>query len=160
MNVLVRNSQRAVSSASHDPFKPLLERLFDSSFFSPVAPNATSTGTPQWTPPVDIKEEATQFVILADLPGVNPEDIEVQMDKGILSIKGERRIEEKNEAPSETFSRVERRHGSFHRRFALPDSANPEGISASGQNGVLTVVIPKRAETAPRRIPVGAAQSA
>ncbi|RZA23365.1 MAG: Hsp20 family protein, partial [Lysobacteraceae bacterium] len=54
----------------------------------------------------------------------------------------------------ESFSRIERRHGSFHRRFALPDSANPEGISATGRNGVLEIVIPKRPETTPRRIQV------
>jgi HSP20 family protein len=71
----------------------------------------------------------------------------------MLTIKGERRSEEKLE--TESFSRIERRHGSFHRRFALPDSADPDGITASGHNGVLQIVIPKRPETTPRRIQVG-----
>jgi len=77
----------------------------------------------------------------------------VQMDKGMLTVKGERRGEATLE--SESFSRIERHHGSFHRRFALPDSADPEGISASGHNGVLQITIPKRPETTPRRIQVG-----
>ena len=92
-------------------------------------------------------------MVHADLPGVDPQDIEVQMDKGMLTIKGERQSEAIVE--SERFSRVERRHGSFHRRFALPDSADPDGITASGHNGVLQIVIPKRPETTPRRIQVG-----
>ena len=75
------------------------------------------------------------------------------MDKGMLTIKGERRSETSSE--TERFSRVERRYGSFHRRFALPDSADPEGIRASGRHGVLEITIPKRPESAPRRIQVG-----
>ena len=101
---------------------------------------------------MDIREEADRFVLLADIPGVEPGNIEVQMDKGMLAIKGERTMETRSEGTS--LSRLERRHGVFHRRFALPDSANPEGITASGCNGVLEIVIPKRPETTPRRIPV------
>ena len=108
--------------------------------------------TSQWIPLVDIKDEPTRFVLYADIPGVNPEDIDVQMDKGLLTIKGERTSDIDD---SERFSRIERQHGSFHRRFALPDSADPDGISATGHNGVLQIVIPKRPETTPRRIQVG-----
>ena len=114
----------------------------------------SSVVTSQWAPRVDIKEEANRFVIYADLPGVDPQDIEVQMDKGILSIKGERKSE--TSESTERYSRIERRYGSFHRRFALPDSADPDGIEASGDHGVLQITIPKRPETTPRRIPVGA----
>ena len=74
-------------------------------------------------------------------------------DKGILTIKGERKSESNEQ--TERYSRVERRYGSFHRRFALPDSADPEGISAMGRHGVLEITIPKRPETKPRRIQVG-----
>ena len=74
------------------------------------------------------------------------------MDKGILSIKGERTAEERSEG--ERYSRVERAHGVFYRRFALPESANPDGISATGRNGVLEISIPKRPESTPRRINV------
>jgi len=103
-------------------------------------------------PRVDIKEEPSRFVIFADLPGVDPSSIEVNMDKGVLSIKGERKTEA--QAEGERWSRNERAHGVFFRRFALPDSANPEGIEATGKHGVLEISIPKRPEASPRRINV------
>ena len=114
--------------------------------------DASSVVTSQWVPRVDIKEEADRFLILADLPGVDPNSIEVHMDKGILSIKGERTTESVSEGKG--YSRVERAHGTFYRRFSLPDSANPEGITATGKHGVLEISIPKRPETTPRRIQV------
>jgi HSP20 family protein len=108
--------------------------------------------TSQWAPRVDIREEAARFVIQADVPGVDPGAIEINMEKGILSIKGERKIETKEE--SEKFTRVERQHGVFYRRFALPDSADPDNISATGKHGVLEIVIPKRPQQTPRRIAI------
>jgi HSP20 family protein len=108
-----------------------------------------------WLPAVDIREHDAQFVLHADLPGVDPASIEVQMDKGVLSIKGERRAPEPLEG--QRLSRIERRHGAFERRFALPDSADAEGIVASSRDGVLEIRIPKRAEAAPRRIQVASA---
>ena len=108
--------------------------------------------TSQWAPRVDIKEEEKRFVILADVPGVDPKDIDVSMDKGILSIKGERSEQSKDE--SDNFTRVERSWGSFYRRFALPDSADADGISASGKDGVLEISIPKKPETTPRKITI------
>ncbi|SFS12856.1 HSP20 family protein [Dyella sp. OK004] len=105
-----------------------------------------------WAPRVDIKEDDKRFVILADIPGVDPADIEVSMDKGVLIIKGERKQESEEQGPRLT--RQERNYGAFFRRFALPDSADAEGITANGKHGVLEVVIPKRAETAPRRITI------
>lgn len=153
MNNMMRQSQRGNRNLSQDPLKQVFDRLFEGSLFQNESGDESSVVTSQWVPRVDIKEESGQFVLYADIPGVNPEDIEVQMDKGMLTIKGERREEAVTE--TESFSRIERRHGSFHRRFALPDSADPEGITASGQNGVLQIVIPKRPETTPRRIQVG-----
>ncbi len=108
--------------------------------------------TSQWAPRVDIKEEGNRFVIFADIPGVEPEQIEISMDKGILSIKGERTTASSEE--TEQYSRVERAHGAFYRRFSLPDSADADGITASGRNGVLEISIPKKPETTPRRIKV------
>lgn len=139
-------------TVSQDPLRQLFDRLFDGGI-QQGGNEDSNVVTSQWTPHVDIKEEADRFILLADIPGVEPSDIEVQMDKGMLAIKGERTLETRNEGTH--FSRVERRHGTFHRRFALPDSANPEGITASGRNGVLEIVIPKRPETTPRRIQVG-----
>ncbi len=153
MNNLTRNPQWSGQGLTQDPIKQVFDRLFEGSLFQNGTTDESSVVTSQWIPRVDIKEEANRFVLFADIPGVDPQDIEVQMDKGMLTIKGERRVEAVQE--SESFSRIERRHGSFHRRFALPDSADPEGISAAGHNGVLQITIPKRPETTPRRIQVG-----
>lgn len=137
---------------SQDPLQQLFNRLFDGGLHQ-GGNEDSNVVTSQWIPRVDIREESDRFILLADIPGVEPADIEVQMDKGMLAIKGERTVENRSEGTS--FSRLERHHGVFHRRFALPDSANPEGITASGRNGVLEIVIPKRPETTPRRIQVG-----
>lgn len=153
MNNMVRNPQWPNQGLTQDPIKQVFDRLFEGTLFQNGATDESSVVTSQWTPRVDIKEEPNRFVLYADIPGVDPKDIEVQMDKGMLTIKGERRGEAMIE--TENFSRIERRHGSFHRRFALPDSADPEKISATGHNGVLQISIPKRPETTPRRIQVG-----
>ena len=108
--------------------------------------------TSTWRPAVDIREEPNRFVILADLPGVDPKDIEITMDKGVLTIKGER-VSEKEEA-KEGYQRVERMHGTFYRRFSLPDTADAEHIEAHGRNGVLEIVLPKHADVQPRKISV------
>ena len=115
---------------------------------------AAPAETQAWTPRVDVREEASRFVILADVPGVDPAAIEIQMDNNVLSLKGERKVEDLAEGGKAT--RVERGHGAFDRRFVLPDSADAEGISASGSHGVLEIVIPKKAQAAPRRIVVNA----
>ena len=152
MNKLTR-----YAPASQDPMRQLIDRLFDGSMLQggllQGGNDESSVVTSQWMPLVDIREEADRFVLYADIPGVDPQDIEVQMDKGLLTIKGERSTESTSE--TERYSRVERIHGSFHRRFALPDSADAEGITASGSNGVLRIVIPKKPESTPRRIQVG-----
>lgn len=139
---------RAAQGLMPDEFRQMFERFFQNNESS----DESSVVTSQWAPRVDIREDAQRFVILADLPGIDPAEVEIWMDKGILSIKGERRNEVTDQ--NGRFSRVERRYGSFHRRFALPDSADPEGISASGHHGVLEISIPKRPETTPRRIHV------
>lgn len=144
---LIRYRQWPRQTDLHDDMRQMLERFFDREG------DESSMATAQWTPHVDIKEEDKRFVLYADLPGIPPQDIEVHMDKGILSIKGERSGEARTSG--DNFSRVERHFGRFHRRFALPDSADSERISASGHNGVLEISIPKKPEVTPRRIQVG-----
>ena len=136
---------------TNNGFSDEMKQVFDK-FFGEDNSDQSNVVTSQWTPRVDIKEEPERFVIYADIPGVEPKDIEIHMDKGILSLKGERTVESGRD--SERFSRIERAHGTFYRRFALPDSANPEGIGATGKNGVLEISIPKKPETTPRRIQV------
>ena len=108
--------------------------------------------TANWAPAVDIKEDDTAFILLADIPGVDPDEIEVTMDKGVLTIKGERQSEKKTE--EENYKRVERQYGVFYRRFTLPDSANADAIEAHSENGVLKITIPKQEVAQSRRISV------
>lgn len=113
-----------------------------------------SIATAEWTPSVDIKEENDKFVLHADIPGVKPEDIDVSMENGVLTIKGEKKTEAKTE--QEGYKRVERTYGSFYRRFSLPDTANADAISAKSKLGVLEIVIPKREAVKPKKINVEA----
>ena len=125
-----------------------MSRVFDNA--AAGAEDGSNVATSRWTPAVDIREDAEQFVIDADIPGVEPGDIEITMENGVLAIKGERKLDDGDNG----LRRVERVYGSFHRRFTLPDTADAEAISAKGRNGVLEVVIPKRAALQPKRIAV------
>lgn len=122
-----------------------LDRSFRGSENSDVA-------TSDWTPAVDIKENESGFVIVADIPGVDPKDIEVHMENGVLSIKGERESEKKEE--KDGYKRVERSYGSFYRRFSMPETADATKINAKSKNGVLEVTIPKQEKEQPRKIEV------
>lgn len=111
-----------------------------------------SVATAQWAPAVDIKEESDRFVLHADIPGVKPEEIDINMEDGVLTIKGEKESETKSE--KDGYKRVERSCGSFYRRFSLPDTADAEAIVAKSKHGVLEVVIPKRESVKPKKISV------
>ncbi len=117
--------------------------------------DGSSVVTSAWIPAVDIREEDNAFIIKADIPGVEPDDIDVTMENGVLTIKGERKLETTDEGDN-GYRRVERMHGTFYRRFSLPDTADAEKISARGRNGVLEVVIPKKEVVQPKRIKVDA----
>jgi HSP20 family protein len=119
-------------------------------------PGEGMIATAEWAPAVDIKEDAERFIIQADIPGVKPEAIEVSMEAGVLTVKGEKKSEAKTE--KEGYKRVERSYGSFYRRFSLPDSANGEAINATCKNGVLEIVIPKREAIKPKRISVSSVE--
>ena len=129
-----------------------VNRLFDP---RPLAGNdEANIVTSDWVPAVDIKEESDRFVIHADVPGVDPKDIEITMENGLLSIKGERSVESKEER--EGYRRVERVRGTFYRRFSLPDTADASHITAREKHGVLEIVIPKKEHVQPRKIAVQA----
>jgi HSP20 family protein len=125
-----------------------LRRELDQSFDT-VARDAS------FTPPVDIHEEANQFVVRADLPGVKPADIEITAEKGVLSLRGARNFEQKNDDGH--YSRVERVSGKFVRTFSLPENVRTDEIKAQFKDGVLELTIPKVAKVEPRRIEVQAA---
>jgi HSP20 family protein len=124
--------------------KQALDRFFNGN------ESTTDETARAWTPRVDVREEASRFVILADLPGIDPADIEIQMENNVLTLKGERKAEAHGEDARAT--RTERGHGRFDRRFVLPEAADAEGISAAGRHGVLEITIPKKVQVAPRRI--------
>jgi HSP20 family protein len=124
--------------------------LFDRDMLQKGDPSEMATG--QWSPHVDIKEEVDKFVIVADLPGVEPKEIQVSMENNIMTIKGERKLERK--VKEENYSCMERFSGTFYRRFTLPDHADGEKICAKGKDGVLEIAIPKKERHVPKRINV------
>ena len=132
-----------------DRFARELNNLFD---LRVRGDDATQAATSDWAPAVDIKEERDHYLILADLPGVKPEDVEVSMEKGVLVIKGQRNTESKE--ARENYKRVERVRGTFYRSFALPDTADVERISARSNHGVLEITIPKQPVVQPRKIEI------
>ncbi len=108
-----------------------------------------------WAPTVDIHEEPQRFIVSADLPGVKPADIEVTADKGVLTLRGERQLEQRGVEGH--YSRVERVSGKFVRTFSLPDNVQTDAIKAQFRDGVLELTIPKVAKPEPRRIEIQAA---
>jgi HSP20 family protein len=129
-------------------FQKDIDRLFG-------APQTTAADSGAWLPPVDIHEEANQFVVNVDLPGVDPKTVEITSDHGVLTIRGQR--EDSRREAREGYRRIERSTGEFLRRFSLPDSADTQNIKAKAVNGVLEVSIPKLARVQPHRIAVEAA---
>ena len=105
-----------------------------------------------WAPAVDIYETQNELVIKADLPEVNPQDLDIRVANNILTIRGERKFERKLD--EENYLRIERAYGSFTRSFSLANSVKSEEIKADYQNGALTLHIPKREETKPKQIKV------
>jgi HSP20 family protein len=105
-----------------------------------------------WSPAVDIREESDRFVVFADIPGVDRKDIEITAEKGVLTIRGERKNERREQHKG--YERVERVLGSFIRRFTLPETANTDEIKAKQNNGVLEISIPKQPQLQPRRISI------
>ena len=105
-----------------------------------------------WAPAVDIYETENELVIKADLPEVNPQDLDIRVANNILTIRGERKFEKK--VNEENYLRVERAYGAFTRSFSLANSVKSDEIKADYQNGALTLHIPKAEETKPKQIKV------
>jgi HSP20 family protein len=105
-----------------------------------------------WNPSVDIYEDRDRIVLEADLPGLKPGDFELSVENYTLTLRGERRLEKKND--SDNYHRVERAYGSFTRTFTLPSTVNVENVQAEFKDGVLRVTLPKREEVKPRQIQI------
>ena len=117
----------------------------------------SSSATAEWVPAVDVREFADRFQLLIDLPGVDPKEVEITLDNGVLTVAGVRRDEKEvqtkgQEEPQQ--QRNERRLGRFYRRFILPDTVDADNVNAVGRNGVLEIEIAKHARAQPRRISV------
>lgn len=144
--------------AFYEPWRLVnrLHRDLDRLMGAPVAAGDDETAAvASWIPAIDIREEERQFVLHADLPGVDPANIEVTLDNGVLTIRGRRELTERDERRG--YRRVERLSGEFFRRFSLPDTADSNSVKARCTNGVLEVVIPKQPQVLPRRISVESA---
>ncbi len=136
-----------------DKFQRQLNHLaYSGELFANYDNDSLNMYTSGWRPAVDIREEKNCFLIVADVPGINPKDIEITMENGVLTVKGERHLDA--EDSDENYKRVERMNGTFYRRFSLPDTADGERIEAKGSNGVLEITIPKHEKVLPRRIEV------
>jgi HSP20 family protein len=131
-----------------------LDQAFNNHFSGDAlsSPEASSSPSVSWVPRVDIHEEKDRFVVLADVPGVDPKDIDITAENGVLTVRGERRAEKRE--TENGYERVERVSGTFLRRFTLPEGANTESIKAKQTNGVLEVTIPKTPAVQPRRISI------
>jgi HSP20 family protein len=145
-----------MSITRYDPFRDLrtlqdeVNRLFSTSFPRGFGDEGIARGA--WTPSVDIFENKDEIVLEAELPGMNREDFELTIENNVLTLRGERRFEKRDEA--DNYHRVERAYGAFSRSFTLPQTVSSEGATAEYRNGVLRVVLHKRAEVKARRIEV------
>jgi HSP20 family protein len=125
-----------------------INRLFNDTFER----TGQESNLTAWAPAVDIYENEHELVVKADLPDIDPKDLDIRVENNILTIRGERKFEKK--VNEDNYLRVERAYGAFSRSFALANTVNPDGIKADYQNGVLTLVIPKREEAKPKQIKV------
>ena len=120
-------------------------------WFNEVA-KGSETKDAVWNPNVDVYETDNSYVLKADLPGINKEDINLDINNNTLTLKGEKKFEEKVE--KDKYLRIERRYGSFSRSFTLSDKVDKENISANYKDGVLEVTLPKKEEAKPKEIKV------
>jgi HSP20 family protein len=144
-----------------EPFRDLLttRREFDRLLreaFSPLF-GETELSTRSWAPPVDIYETDNDIVLKAELPGVDPKDVEVRVEDNTLYLKGERKQEK--EVKEQNYHRVERSYGSFARSFSLPNSIDASKVKAEYKDGLLTLTMPKREEAKPKTIKIDVTKS-
>ena len=144
-----------------EPFRDLLTsqreyvRLLKEAF-SPMS-GETEVSTRSWAPTVDIYETEDAIVLKAELPGIDPKDVEVRVEDNTLYLKGERNYEK--EVNEQNYHRIERSYGSFARSFSLPNSISAEKVKAEYKDGLLTLTMPKREEAKPKTIKIDVTKS-
>jgi HSP20 family protein len=145
-----------MSTVRYDPFRDLrtlqeeVNRLFKGNLGRTFDDEGIARGS--WSPSVDIYENKDQIVLEAELPGMKRADFDVSVENNVITLRGERQFEKKDDA--DNYHRVERAYGSFTRSFTLPNTVSTEGAIAEYRNGVLRVTLPKREETKARRIEI------
>ncbi len=125
-----------------------VDRVFDRFFNQPG-----TQGMSIWVPAVDVRETNDEIHVATELPGLTPEDVNVTVENGVLSISGEKK-QEVQEGGDETYHLVERRYGRFERSFTLPRSVNADQVKARFHNGVLTISLPKAEEAKPKKVQI------
>jgi len=144
-----------------EPFRDLMasqrdfDRLFREAFSPTFGEGELSTRT--WAPAVDIYENGDNLVLKAELPGINPDDVEIRVEDNTLYLKGERKFEK--EVKEQNYHRVERSYGTFTRSFSLPNSVDADKVGASYQDGVLTLTMPKKEEAKPKTIKINVSKN-
>src|SRR3954454_17897165 len=136
-----------------DSLQSEMNRMFDT-FFGGGPANQGNGAMRRWVPPMDLVETDDHLVLKADLPGLDTDDVNIEIKDGVLTVSGERKIE--HEERADGFYRVERAFGGFSRSMTLPDNVDAERINASFDKGVLEVRIPKPEERKPHRVQIGA----
>jgi len=145
-----------------DPFQDLRSAQDEMAQMSPMLAHALGlhaqqqgngrTATAAWAPALDISERKDAYLVAVELPGLKPEDLDITMEDGLLTIQGERQLT--SESSEQQYHRVERRYGAFRRSITLPAHVMAEGIQASFEDGVLEMLLPKAEEATPKRIQV------
>ena len=134
---------RPKNTVSNQRFSDIMDEFFN---------DVVNSGSDSFTPSIDISETDDQFLISAELPGMDKENINIDLENGRLSISGERSF--KNEEEGKTFHRVETRYGSFNRSFQLPENVDEESIKATYENGLLNITIDKSADKVKKQIEI------
>jgi HSP20 family protein len=145
-----------------DPFQDLRSAQDEMAQMSPMLAHALGLHARQqgndramttaWAPALDISERKDAYLVTVEVPGVEPEDLDITMEDGLLTIQGERQFT--SESSEQQFHRVERRYGAFRRSITLPAQVQADQIEATFDNGVLQIVVPKAEEAKPKRIQV------
>ncbi len=142
---------------NYDPFFSVRQLQDDiNRAFRGWSSDDSSGVTADWIPPVDINEFDDKFQLFIDVPGVDPKDVEITLESGVLTIAGNRYLQAEKSDENVVRRRTERGTGRFYRRFILPETVDADKVKAMDRHGVLEISIPKQAKAQPRRIKVAA----
>ena len=148
----MRSLRRLDNWSDFGTLQDRINRMFDDTFRSLTVSDSENMETGNWTPTVDVVENNDNFLVKADIPGVKKNDLKVDVKDGTLTIKGEKKQEEKVE--KDNYIRVERSYGNFVRNFTLPANVDASKINAKFTDGVLEITIPKKEEAKPKEIKI------